>query len=262
MPAWDSWVKVGTRPAYEIEADLRYAFVAPVVAEASFWVDLGCGAGSAAAEALGPGHAGDVIMVDADDDALEQARRELREVRVTTLGADLASEIGVAAVKDAIGDRASGVVTCFETLADLETFVPAVDLLIGLAQAHTVVLSVPNDAFWSVDQPLRRTTWGEGAFEELRRLVPAAHLRLDQVPLAASAIAPPAESEVALGPVRLDAQRVPSSILLAFGPGHERLLPLATARMSDAGEERRVERERASQMAFLIERVKDLERAP
>jgi hypothetical protein len=261
MPTWESRVTVGARPAYWIEAGLRYALVAPVVADAPVWVDLGCAAGAAAAEALGPGHAGDVILVHADDEALEKARRELRDVRVTTLTADLASEIGAAAVTDAIGDRQSGVVTCFETLADLETFVPAVDLLIGLSEAHTVVLSVPNDAFWSIDQPSRRTAWGEGAFEELRRLVPAAHLRLDQVPLAASAIAPPGESELALGPVRIGAQRVPSSILLAFGPGHERLLPVAMARTSDAGEERRIERERASQMAFLIERVEDLERA-
>jgi SAM-dependent methyltransferase len=252
---------VGTRPAYRIEAQLRYALVAPVIAEASLWVDLGCGAGSAAAGALRPGHAGDVILVDADDRALQHARRELRDVLVTTLAANLASETGVAAVTEAVGDRQSGVVTCFETLADLETFVPAVELLLGLSHAHTVVLSVPNDAFWSVDQPFRRTAWGEGAFEELRRLVPAAHLRLDQVPLAGSAIAPPGDSELALEPVRLDAERVPSSILLAFGPGQERLRPVAAARTSDAGEERRVERERASQMAFLFERVKDLERA-
>ena len=35
-----------------------------------------------------------------------------------------------------------------------------------------MALSVPNDAFWSIQNPFHHTMWGEGAFEELRRLLP------------------------------------------------------------------------------------------
>ena len=81
-------------------------------------------------------------------------------------------------------------VTCFETLEHLESFVPLVELLIELgARGYTVVLSVPNDAFWSIENPHHRTMWGEGAVRGAARLLPGDHVALEQVALAGSAIA-------------------------------------------------------------------------
>jgi hypothetical protein len=103
--------------------------------------------------------------------------------------------------------------------------------------------------------------WGEGAFQELRSLVPGEHVQLEQVPLAASAIAPPGAAELELAPARLEVERVPSHFLLAFGPQADRLAPMAATRMADAAEERRWERERASELAFMAARLQELESA-
>jgi hypothetical protein len=58
----------------------------------------------------------------------------------------------------------------------------------SLADHHdfTVSLSVPNDAFWSIENPFHHTMWGEGAFEELRRLLPADHVVARQFALQGS----------------------------------------------------------------------------
>src|SRR5206468_8260538 len=97
----------------------------------------------------------------------------------TTVEADLSTAEGVATVREMVAEDTGGVVTCFETLAHLESFVPSVDLLIELAAEHTVVLSVPNDAYWSIENPFHPTMWGEGAFEELVSLIPGPYIRLD-----------------------------------------------------------------------------------
>ena len=55
-----------------------------------------------------------------------------------------------------------------------------------------VVLSVPNDAFWAMENPFHQTMWGEGAFEELRRLLPDDHVAAAQVPINGSCITSPA----------------------------------------------------------------------
>jgi SAM-dependent methyltransferase len=248
-------------PARRIEDELRYALVAPLVREAPLWVDLGCGTGVSAADGLAASAPRRAILVDTSAEMLEQAARELASIGATTLQADLASTEGTAAVRDAIGDAQGGVVTCFHTLAHLENFVPCVDLLVELGTAHTVVLSVPNDAFWAIENPFHPTMWGAGAFEELRTLVPSEHVALEQVALAGSAIAPSGAGELELAPARLDAERVPAHFLLAFGPQADRIAPTAATRMADAAEERRWERERTSELAFMAARLEELESA-
>jgi SAM-dependent methyltransferase len=261
MSQWEERVNRESNPARRLEHELRYSLVAPLVREAPLWVDLGCGSGVAAADGLGSGVAARVLLVDLSDDALEQAAREFKAFDATTRSIDLGTVEGAEAVREAIVGEQGGVVTCFETLAYLENFVPCVDLLIELGTAHTVVLSVPNDAFWAIENPFHRTSWGEGAFEELRRLLPATYVQLEQVPLAASAIAGPGAAELDLASARLEAERVPSHFLLAFGPHAERLAPVAATRMADAVEERRWERERTSELAFLAARLQELESA-
>lgn len=248
-------------PARRVEDELRYALVAPLVREASLWVDLGSGTGVAAADGLGSAAPRRALLVDASAHALEQAARELGAIGATTLQADLTTNEGIAAVREAIGEEQGAVVTCFQTLAHLESFVACVDLLVELGAAHTVVLSVPNDAFWSIENPYHPTMWGAGAFAELRSLVPGDHVVLEQMALAGSAIAPPGAGEVALAPAGLQDERVPAHFLLAFGPQADRLAPVAAARMADAAEERRWERERTSELAFMAARLQELESA-
>jgi SAM-dependent methyltransferase len=261
MLDWEHRVASDSNPARRLEHELRYRLVAPLLGQASLWVDLGCGTGVAAADGLESDAKGRALLVDNSAEALDQATRELRSLDMTTLRADLGTQQGVDTVREALAGEQGALVTCFETLAHLDDFVPCVDLLVEIGAEHTVVLSVPNDAFWSIENPFHRTSWGEGAFEELRRLVPVEHVQLEQVALAGSAIAPPGAAELALSPGRLEAERVPSHYLLAFGPEAARLEPVAGTRMTDADEERRWERERTSELAFMSARLRELESA-
>ena len=61
------------------------------------------------------------------------------------------------AIVDGEGPRT---VTCFGAIEHLETFVPLVELLTGLARDHdaTAIVSVPNnDAFWAIENPYHQT---------------------------------------------------------------------------------------------------------
>jgi hypothetical protein len=258
MPQWERRLMQQSSPAWRLEHELRYALVAPLVREIELWVDLGCGTAVAAANALGSQRRARTLLVDVDEEVLEEARRALPDAQ--TLCTDLGHAEGAAAVREAVGED-EAVVTCFETLAHLENFVPCVELLLSLGERSTVVISVPNDAFWSIDNPFHRTMWGEGAFEELRTLVPEERVVLEQVPLAASAIVRAGGAELPLEPAQVADKRVPSHFLVAFGPRAEALAPLAATRTIDADEERRLERQRDSELALLAARVADLEQA-
>ena len=225
------------------------------------WADLGCGTGVAAADGLGSSAPRRTLLVDSSAEALAQAERELAALSPSTLQADFTAADGIAAVRDAIGDAQGGVVTCFHTLAHLDNFVPCVDLLIELGTGNTVVLSVPNDAFWTIENPHHATMWGAGAFEELRSLIPGEHVQLEQVALAGSAIAAPGAGVYELAPVRLEPERVPTGYLLAFGPRAAELGAVAGTRMVDATEERRWERERTSELAYMTARLREFESA-
>jgi hypothetical protein len=249
---WQERITRETPPAIRVEHDLRYALAAPLVRGAPAWLDLGCGVGLAAADALageGPVRA---VLVDADADAVAEAARAVPAGEAVPVVADLASDDGLAAVRDALGTARDGVVTCFEVIEHLERFIGAVELLVELAETRgfTVLLSVPNDAFWPVESPWHATMWGEGSFEELRRLLPADHVMASQVPLRGSAIVlhgttPPAPGDLA---ARDDA--VPSHFIAAFGPRAAALVPLAAVTMADLAAERRWERTREANLAF------------
>ncbi len=220
MPDWQERITRDTKPSIRVEHDLRYAAAAPIVRGTPAWADLGCGAGVAAADALGPDALGRVVLVDADADALDQAGRDLQAREVVRVHADLATDAGVAQVREALAAGTPGVVTCFEVIEHLETFVPLAEALIGLGEAGwTVVLSVPNDAFWALENPYHHTMWGEGAFEELRRLLPADAVVARQVPLDGSHLVLESfDGELEVPPVRPRADAVPSHFIAAFGP--------------------------------------------
>lgn len=255
MPEWQERITRDTKPALRVEHELRYRAAADVIASSPVWVDLGSGAGVAAAHALGDRFAGHAVLVDASQEALDEAAATVRAGRVTSVRADLASADDVARVRAAAVEAGgAGCVTCFEVIEHLETFVPVLELVLELtaSDGYTAVLSVANDAFWAIENPYHQTMWGEGAFEELRRLLPVDHVVARQAPLAGSAIVVeegPAELDVP--PVRVEADRVPSHFIAAFGPRARELASGALAAAIDLDGQRMWERQREAQLAFL-----------
>jgi SAM-dependent methyltransferase len=257
MPEWQERITRDTHPAIRIEHELRYAVAAPLIRQSPVWLDLGCGAGVGAAAALqgeGPPRA---VLADASAEALEQAAREVPAGEAIPVQADLDTVQGLQAVRRALVDLRGGCATCFEVIEHLESFVGAVELLVELAEQRgfTVVLSVPNDAFWPIESPWHQTMWGEGSFEELRRLLPAEHVVARQVPLQGSSIVP--EGAAAPPPPafvpREDA--VPSHYLAAFGPRCRELGPVSAAVQADLAEQRRWERQREANLAVYEDRI-------
>jgi hypothetical protein len=184
MPTWQERITHETEPAIRVEHDLRYRYAGLAIAGAKLWCDLGCGNGVAAAAGRPEGFDGEILLVDVDPQALEAAAIEVAGAR--TLQANL-SDPGD--VKTLAGElKAKGtVVTCFEVIEHLETFVPLVEMLESLKNA-TVIMSVPNDAFWAMENPHHQTMWGEGAFAELQSLLPDGHTVAPQLQLDGSSI--------------------------------------------------------------------------
>lgn len=255
MPDWHERLTRETNPAVRAEHHLRYALAAGLLREAPVWTDLGCGAGVAATDALGASRFdGHVVLVDVDEASVREAERTVPAARSTALAADLATQDGVTRVREAVVRAGEGgLVTCFEVVEHLATFVPLLDLLSALAaeHGHTVVLSVPNDAFWALENPYHLAMWGEGAFDELRRLLPAGHVVARQVPLAGSAVVlgEGDDAGLAVPPVAVAGDRVPSHLLAAFGPRAGELQTAAHIAALDLDGQRRWERERESQLA-------------
>lgn len=258
MTDWQERITRDTKPAIRVEHELRYAAAAPAIAASSAWCDLGCGSGVAAAEVLGDAALGRVVLVDSDADALETAGRELRAREVVRLAADLATEDGVAQVRAALDPVAGATVTCFEVIEHLESFTWLVEMLTGLEQA-TVFLSVPNDAFWALENPYHHTMWGEGAFEELRRLLPAGAVVARQVPLDGShLIVEGGTGPIELPSVDLRPDAVPSHFVCAFGPRAGMLASRGLAIASDLDGQRRWERQRESHLAVAEARLEEM----
>jgi hypothetical protein len=259
VPDWQERITRDTEPAIRVEHQLRYALAAPLVHASALWCDLGCGTGVGAARALGGKLPGRTLLVDVADDALEHARRELPGENVSTMQADLSSEDGVAAVVGALTEQAgegAGTITCFECVEHLDSFVPLITALVTLSERHafTVLLSVPNDAFWSIENPHHHTSWGEGAFEELRTLLPADHVLLRQVVLQGSAmLRGDAQPELRPVDVELEPGGVPSHLLVAFGPERDAVAPGAAVAQVDMEEQRRWHRQREANLAMLDE---------
>jgi hypothetical protein len=258
VPDWQERITRDTEPAIRVEHQLRYALAAPVVHASALWCDLGCGTGVGAAQGLGGKAPGRTLLVDVAEDALEQARRELPGESVSTMQADLSSEDGVARVVAALTEQVdgAGTITCFECVEHLSSFVPLISALVQLAERHnfTVLLSVPNDAFWSIENPHHQSSWGEGAFEELRTLLPADHVLLRQVVLQGSAVVRgDAQPELRPVEIELESGGVPSHLLVAFGPEREKVAAGASVAQVDMEEQRRWERQREADLSMLKE---------
>ena len=255
MIDWQERITRETGAAIQVEHRVRYAVAAPLIASAPLWADLGCGNGIAAAEALDGRLPGRIVLVDASEHALGQASREF-EAEVSTLQADLAAGTDLERLHEVLtsGDARGGCLTAFEVVEHLADFVPMIELLMGLAEEHdfTSVLSVPNDAFWAIENPYHLTRWGEGAFAELRRLLPEGHVVVRQHALQGSvAVVEGIEPERRTVSIEPTPAPVATHFLVAFGPDAERLRDAAEVAGADLLEQRRWERQRESDLAYL-----------
>jgi SAM-dependent methyltransferase len=238
-----------TEPSIRVEHDVRYSAVAPLVAAAPAWVDLGCGTGIAARAAIGQGHPPKVTFVDIDEAAAGEAVRALG-VDAAAVVADLSAAEGLAVVRAAIDEGA--IVTCFETMEHLPVFVSLLELLVELSVAHgvTAVVSVPNDAFSGVQNPHHTTIWGEGAVEELRGLLPAGYVLAHQLALGGSVIAIDERLHTQIGVTARSAGAAPTHFIAAFGPRAGELCGTAAVAQVDRRRQRAWERQRSADLGF------------
>ncbi|HEY3190480.1 MAG TPA: methyltransferase domain-containing protein [Solirubrobacteraceae bacterium] len=250
MADWQERITRETNPAVRIEHDVRYALAVPLIRDSEVWADLGCGNGVAAADALGDEPVARAVLVDVEQSAAEEAARTVRARETTPLRADLTDPADLARLRDALAG-ATGTITCFETVEHLANFAPLIETLAELSERFTVLLSVPNDAFWALENPYHQTVWSEGAFAELRSLLPAGNVVAHQVSLSGSAVVPEVEGAIEVEvPVRAGTDAVPTHFLAAFGPDAGRVAHLAAVTQTDLEERRRWERQREADLAF------------
>ena len=258
MPDWQERITRDTAPVLRAEHGLRYRLAAPLVADAAVWCDLGSGTGVAAADTFGGSFSGSALLVDVAGDAVEAAAGELRAAgltEVTALTADLTDAGDLDRIRGVLletpGQR---VITCFEVVEHLSTFVPLIQLLSELAEAGeaTVLLSVPNDAFFATDNPHHLSSWGAGAFDELRRLLPSGAQVFHQVALSGSAIVPADGSGTGSPSVALQgADAVPTHFVAVMGPGAGGVVDVdAEVVQTDLDGQRTWEREREANLAY------------
>jgi SAM-dependent methyltransferase len=254
MSDWQERITRETAPAIRAEHELRYRIATPLIAASGVWADLGCGNGLAAAAALGEHRPASTVLVDVEEEVVARAAEELALPDATGLAGDLTDAGDLMRIGEALlavgGER---VVTCFEVVEHLSTFLPLLEWSGALAceGAVTFVISVPNDAFWSIENPHHMSTWSEGAFEELRRLLPPMQTLLRQVALTGSALldwdAAPVQHELT---ARGGGDgTVTTHFIAAFGPRHGELWRGALAVQTDMLEQRRWERQRESDTA-------------
>ena len=256
MPDWQERITVETEPALRGEPELRSRLAGRAIAQARTWCDLGCGNGVAASDALGDQLPERLVLVDVDPSVVETACETLRGAHEpVAVVADLTQPDDLARVRATLTElEGERVVTCFEVIEHLEVFAPLVEMLVSLAESgeSTVLLSVPNDAFWAIENPHHKTMWSEGAFEELRGMLPAGHLVAHQTSLQGSAIVTGDDDATYDLSVRVPATGiVPTHFLAAFGPRAADALGGAAVAPVDLDEQRRWVREREASLSHM-----------
>jgi len=256
MSDWQERITRETAPAIRAEHELRYRMAAPLVLPDGPWVDLGCGNGLAARAAFGERGPTRAVLVDLEQSAVERARAELGIPAAVALAADLTDQADLQRIAEAaLALGGAPLVTCFEVLEHLSSFLALLGWAQRLVAEHgaTFLMSVPNDAFSSIQNPHHATSWGEGAFAELRRLLGVELTLLRQVALAGSALAPwqggPEEFEQHLSAGGEDS--VPTHFILAFGPRREQLRAGALVIEAEMFAQRHWERQRENDLALM-----------
>jgi SAM-dependent methyltransferase len=254
MSDWQERITHETAPAIRAEHDLRYRTAAPLIIASGSWADLGCGNGIAAADALGVQRPAHAVLVDVEQSAVALAARELDMPHSRQIVADLTDPAQLVGIGEQLLE-ASGepLVTCFEVVEHLSSFLPLLEWAGKMVREHrfTFLISVPNDAFWSIQNPHHLSSWSEGAFDELRRLLPAEQTLLRQVALSGSALvdwdatSADLDVEVEVG----GAGTVATHFIAAFGPRHAEVSRSALAVQSAMLEQRHWERQRENDIA-------------
>jgi SAM-dependent methyltransferase len=254
MSDWQERITRHTAPSIRAEHELRYRIAASLILAGGHWADLGCGNGLAAAAAFGEERPAHAVLVDVEEQVVARAARELGLPDAMQLAGDLTDAQALRRIGEALlAPGGDPVVTCFEVVEHLSSFIPLLEWAVTLAREHAVtfLLSVPNDAFWAIKNPHHLTAWSEGAFEELRRLLPPEHTLLRQVALTGSALldwdGAPTRHELTAH-VGGDGA-VATHFIAAFGPRHRELWRGALAVQTDQLEQRRWERQRESDAA-------------
>ena len=229
------------------EHEARYRFARRAIELADVWCDLGCGTGAGSVRALGDVLPADVVLVDADPEALRAVGQTFGDRQLDRREVDLTSPDDLEALAERLG-RSGGAITltCFEVIEHLTDFVPLIEWLTAMARSGaSVVISVPNDVFTSVKNPFHLTMWGSSTVEELRGLLPADHVVATQVALAGSAVAPLSEAPCRV-PISdaVELMGVPLQYLIAFGGHAADLEPSAVVMSADVVAQRVWERQR------------------
>jgi len=255
MSDWQERITHETAPAIRAEHELRYRTAAPLILAGGPWADLGCGNGLAAAAALADARPAHAVLVDVEEQVVARAALALGLPDAKVLTGDLTDPRDLQRIGEALlRFKGEPVVTCLEVIEHLSSFLALLEWSNALAREHaaTIIISVPNDAFWSLQNPHHRTSWSEGAFEELRQLLPAEHTLLRQVALSGSAMVGWDTAVVAHdltvsvgGP-----GTVATHFIAAFGPRHGDLHTAGLAVQTDMTEQRRWERQRESNVAI------------
>jgi hypothetical protein len=214
-----------TDPAARVERDARRHLVA-ALEPLGVWVDLRAAGGPAAGDPAPDGAA--------------------------VITGDFATDEELAAVRQAAGEGA--VITVFDTLEHLTSFVGLVELLDELAEEHaaTVVVGVPNDAVAEDD---RVTTWGEGAFAELASALPVGHVVWHQLAVRGTALMPAGHEGLHEGVVALRDDVAPVAFIAAFGSRVSELCPDVSLEQVDPGAERAARRALKGELEYLRARV-------
>jgi uncharacterized coiled-coil protein SlyX len=256
MSDWQERITHDTPPAIRAEHELRYRLAADLVDGSAIWADLGCGNGLAALGALGERRPQRAVLVDLDEQATARAAGQLAIADTRQLVGDLTDRSLLARIgEELLNAEGERIVTCFEVVEHLSTFVPLLEWAGELARdgQATFLLSVPNDEFWSIANPYHLSSWGEGAFEELRRLLPPSHTLVRQVALTGSALVDwdrtPERHELNVE-AGGDAA-VATHFIAVFGPRHDQVRRGGLAVQADLAEQRRWERQRESNLSLL-----------
>jgi hypothetical protein len=197
--------------------------------------------------------------VDIDKAAATEAAGRFPNSDARALPLDLTQEESLASLHASLAPLDDGLcVTCFELIEHLETFVPLVRFLTECADGGaTVLLSVPNDAFSYVVNPFHRSAWGEGAFAELRELLPTSHVTLEQVAVTGSLLTLRDAPRQTIS-VEIEVEEranVPTHLLAAFGSRATEIALTARASVLDNDSQRTWERQREIDLAYSTARL-------
>lgn len=229
-------------PELVAEHEARYRFARPVIRAAGTWCDLSCGTAAGSSRAMEGELPPRVVLTDIDREALAGATdRMARSCGGTAPGLEsFVVDLTSGTELDALCRRLEEgplplVLTCFEVIEHLPTFVPLVTTLLELGRrGATVVLSAPNDAFSGVANPFHVTTWGSSSVAELRQMLPADHVIAAQVSLEGTAITRPGHPLAApLLPPDDQREVPPLAYLLAWGPAADSLGSCSVAAVGD-----------------------------